>query len=145
MQLRIQLLNSLARMPELATPYSAGYDLYAALEQPVVIPAGQICRIPTGIAVAPDTNDAAILLFARSGLAAKHGITMANGVGLVDSDYRGELLVPLINLGHQAFTVTPQMRIAQMVITSIVHPVLSCAEQLPETVRGSGGFGSTGQ
>lgn len=145
MKLYIKRLSPYANLPTIATEGSAGHDLYAALETPVIIPAGEIRSIPTGIAIAPDCKEIAILLMARSGLAAKYGITMANGVGLIDSDYRGELIVPLINLGKQNFTVSPNMRIAQLVVTSILHPTFSCIEQLPETVRGTGGFGSTGQ
>ncbi len=145
MQLQIQRLSPNAKLPTRATEGSAGYDLYAALDEPISIPAGAIQRIPTGLAVAPDRTDVALLLMARSGLATKYGITMANGVGLVDSDYRGELLVPLINLGSQPFTVLPEMRIAQLVLMSVIHPVLTEVKQLPETVRGTSGFGSTGQ
>lgn len=145
MQLQIQRLSPNAKLPTRATEDSAGYDLYAALDEPISIPAGAIQRIPTGLAVAPDRTDIALLLMARSGLATKYGITMANGVGLVDSDYRGELLVPLINLGSQPFTVLPEMRIAQLVLMSVIHPVLTEVKQLPETVRGTSGFGSTGQ
>lgn len=145
MQLQIQRLSPNAKLPTRATEGSAGYDLYAALDEPISIPVGAIQRIPTGLAVAPDRTDVALLLMARSGLATKYGITMANGVGLVDSDYRGELLVPLINLGSQPFTVLPQMRIAQLVLMSVIHPVLTEVKQLPETVRGTSGFGSTGQ
>ncbi len=145
MQLQIQRLSPNAKLPTRATEGSAGYDLYAALDEPISIPAGAIQRIPTGLAVAPDRTDIALLLMARSGLATKYGITMANGVGLVDSDYRGELLVPLINLGSQPFTVLPEMRIAQLVLMSVIHPVLTEVKQLPETVRGTSGFGSTGQ
>lgn len=145
MQLQIQRLSPNAKLPTRAAEGSAGYDLYAALDEPISIPAGAIQRIPTGLAVAPDRTDVALLLMARSGLATKYGITMANGVGLVDSDYRGELLVPLINLGSQPFTVLPEMRIAQLVLMSVIHPVLTEVKQLPETVRGTSGFGSTGQ
>lgn len=145
MQLQIQRLSPNAKLPTRATEGSAGYDLYAALDEPISIPVGAIQRIPTGLAVAPDRTDVALLLMARSGLATKYGITMANGVGLVDSDYRGELLVPLINLGSQPFTVLPEMRIAQLVLMSVIHPVLTEVKQLPETVRGTSGFGSTGQ
>lgn len=145
MQLQVQRLRPTAKLPTCATEGSAGYDLYAALDEPISIPVGAIRRIPTGLAVAPDRTDVALLLMARSGLAAKHGITMANGVGLVDSDYRGELLVPLINLGTQPFTVLPEMRIAQLVLMPVLHPALIEVEQLPESTRGSGGFGSTGQ
>lgn len=101
MQLQIQRLRPYATIPTQATAGSAGYDLYAALEAPVSIPVGEIVRIPTGIAAAPDRKDVALFIMARSGLASKHGINLANGVGLVDSDYRGELLVPLMNLGKE--------------------------------------------
>jgi dUTP pyrophosphatase len=145
MHLQIQRLRPTAKLPTLATPESAGYDLYAALDAPITIPKGEIRRIPIGIAVAPDSTEVALFLMARSGLATKHGITMANGVGLIDSDYRGELMVPLLNLGQEHFTVQTDMRIAQLVIVPIVHPTISCVTQLPETIRGVGGFGSTGQ
>ena len=87
MQLQIQRLRPYATIPTQATAGSAGYDLYAALEAPVSIPVGEIVRIPTGIAAAPDRKDVALFIMARSGLASKHGINLANGVGLVDSDY----------------------------------------------------------
>ncbi len=145
MQLQIQRLRSTAKLPKQATKDSAGYDLYAALDEPISILAGEVRQIPTGLAMAPDRTDVALLLMARSGLSTKYGITMVNGVGLVDSDYRGELLVPLINLSSQPFTVLPEMRIAQLVLMPVLHPVLTEVEQLSETMRGTGGFGSTGQ
>lgn len=83
-------------------------------------------------------------IMARSGLASKHGINLANGVGLVDSDYRGELLVPLMNLGKEPFSVEPGMRIAQLVVLPVLFPTCTVVEQLPETERGTNGFGSTG-
>ena len=132
------------RLPLRATAGSAGYDLYAALEAPVSIPVGEIVRIPTGIAAAPDRKDVALFIMARSGLASKHGINLANGVGLVDSDYRGELLVPLMNFGKEPFSVEPGMRIAQLVVLPVLFPTCTVVEQLPETERGSNGFGSTG-
>ena len=119
MQLQIQRLRPYATIPTQATAGSAGYDLYAALEAPVSIPVGEIVRIPTGIAAAPDRKDVALFIMARSGLASKHGINLANGVGLVDSDYRGELLVPLMNLGKEPFSVEPGMRIAQLVVLPV--------------------------
>ena len=119
MQLQIQRLRPYATIPTQATAGSAGYDLYAALEAPVSIPVGEIVRIPTGIAAAPDRKDVALFIMARSGLASKHGINLANGVGLVDSDYRGELLVPLMNLGKEPFSVEPGMRIAQLVVCAL--------------------------
>ena len=141
MQLQIQRLRPYATIPTQAT---AGSDLYAALEALVSIPVGEIVRIPTGIAAAPDRKDVALFIMARSGLASKHGINLANGVGLVDSDYRGELLVPLMNLGKEPFSVEPGMRIAQLVVLPVLFPTCTVVEQLPETERGSNGFGSTG-
>ena len=93
---------------------------------------------------APDRKDVALFIMARSGLASKHGINLANGVGLVDSDYRGELLVPLMNLGKEPFSVEPGMRIAQLVVLPVLFPTCTVVEQLPETERGTNGFGSTG-
>ena len=145
MQLQVQRLRPTAKLPTRATTGSTGYDLYAALDAPLSIPVGTIQKIPTGLAIAPDRTDIAILLMARSSLATNHGITMANGVGLIDSDYRGELLVPLINLGPQPFTILPAMRIAQLIWVPILHPSIIEVEQVPETDRGSGGFGSTGK
>ena len=144
MQLQIQRLRPYATIPTQATAGSAGYDLYAALEAPVSIPVGEIVRIPTGIAAAPDRKDVALFFMARSGLASKHGINLAIGVGLVDSDYRGEISVPLINLGKEAFTIEPGMRIAQLVVSPILLPEIEVTDTLTETQRGAGGFGSTG-
>lgn len=144
MNLMVERLRPTAILPQRATAGSAGYDLCACLDAPVVLQCGAIARIPTGLAVAPDTTDAALLIFARSGLAAKHGICLANGVGLIDSDYRGELLVALINLGGAAFEITHGMRIAQLVVTQVAYPQLFETDALPDTARGTGGFGSTG-
>lgn len=144
MKLFIKRLRPTAQLPKRATKDSAGYDLYALPEQPVVIAPGQICKIPTGIAVAPSRKDVALCIFPRSGLSTKYGITLANSVGLVDSDYRGELIVPLINHGTEAFTVEPGMRIAQLVIFPILTPELRETDTLDETERGTGGFGASG-
>ena len=144
MQLQIQQLRPYATIPTQATAGSAGYDLYAALEAPVSIPVGEIVRIPTGIAAAPDRKDVALFIMARSGLASKHGINLANGVGLVDSDYRGEIQVGLCNLGNQPYTIRPEERIAQLVVTPVCLLPIEEVEVLDETGRGEGGFGSTG-
>lgn len=101
--------------------------------------------IPTGISAAPDSENAALMIYPRSGLASKHGIALANCVGVVDSDYRGEIKVPLINHGKESFTVTHGMRIAQMVVTPVLLPEIIETDTLDETDRNSGGFGSTGQ
>ena len=145
MQLQIQRLRPYATIPTQATAGSAGYDLYAALEAPVSIPVGEIVRIPTGIAAAPDRKDVALFIMARSGLASKHGINLANGVGLVDSDYRGEIAVGLVNLSDAPYTVQPGDRIAQLMVTPVVQPRVHLVPELDETERGVGGFGSTGR
>ena len=144
MKLKIKRVRPYAQVPKQATTGSAGSDLYAALEEPLSIPAGAIRSIPTGIAAEPDTDSVALLIFPRSGLASKHGITLANAIGLVDSDYRGEICVSLINLRKEAFTIEPGMRIAQLVASPILLPEIEVTDTLTETQRGAGGFGSTG-
>ena len=131
-------------IPRPATPGSAGVDLSAAVDRDVVIALGDRVLVPTGFAFAiPDGFEAQVR--PRSGLALQHGIVLPNAPGTIDSDYRGEVLVPLINLGADDFVVEPGMRIAQMVIAPVVQAVIREVEDLEETSRGAGGFGSTGQ
>lgn len=144
MYLSIQKLRPDAQLPVRATAQSAGYDLHAYLEQDVVLQPGEICKISTGIAAAPSRKDVMLCIFPRSGLASKFGISLANAVGVVDSDYRGELLVPLINLGKEDFTVQNGMRIAQLVAVPVLFPTCQEVESLDETERGSNGFGASG-
>lgn len=144
MKLTIKKLNDNAIIPIQATVGSAGFDLSACIDVPLTIAPNEIVKVPTGLSVALESNDAVILIHARSSLATKNGITLANCVGVVDSDYRGEILIPLINLGGESYTIEPNQRIAQMVITPIIIPLIVEASVLPETKRGSGGFGSTG-
>jgi dUTP pyrophosphatase len=130
-------------LPSYATEGSAGMDLMAAIEAPVTLASMQRQLIPTGIAIAlPNNYEAQIR--PRSGLALKHGITCLNPPGTIDSDYRGEICVLLINLSDQVFTVEPAMRIAQMVIAPCIQAEVQLVEDLDETIRGEGGFGSTG-
>ena len=143
--LKIKKLNENAVVPAQATAGSAGMDLSACLDNDVIIAPGEIKLIPTGLAAAPDTDQCALLIYPRSGLASKHGISLVNCVGVVDSDYRGEIKIPLINNSHESFTVTNGMRIAQMIITPVIIPRIETADSLDETQRSSGGFGSTGQ
>jgi len=143
--LKIKKLNEKAIVPKQATKGSAGMDLSACLDENVVIRPGEIKMIPTGLSAAPDTDECALLIYARSGLASKHGIAPANCVGVVDSDYRGEIKVALINHGSEDFVVTNEMRIAQLVMTPIIVPQIAEVSELDETERNSGGFGSTGQ
>lgn len=144
MTLYFQKLRQTAVLPKRATPQSAGVDLCACLDAPTAIPAGETVMIPTGLAVQPSDPETALLVYPRSGLAAKHGITLANAVGVVDSDYRGEIMVPLHNLSRETFWVEPQMRIAQLVVTPVLFPQILETDTLEETLRGSGGFGSSG-
>ena len=141
--LRIKKMRPAAIVPTYGSPFSAGADLYACLDEAITVAAGESVMIPTGLALEiPDEH--AGLVFARSGLATKKGLAPANKVGVIDSDYRGEVLVSLLNHGPETQTVQPGERIAQLVIT----PVLTCdfviSETLSETSRGAGGFGSTG-
>jgi dUTP diphosphatase len=118
-------------------------DLSAAIDAPHVIEAGAFTLVPCGFAIAlPHGFEAQVR--PRSGLAAKHGITVLNSPGTIDSDYRGEVKVILINHGQQAFTVTPGMRIAQMVVAAVEHVEWAASDVLPESARAAGGFGHTG-
>ena len=131
--------------PFYASPGAAAMDLHACVDQAVVIPAGQTRVIPTGLAIALPSADYVALVFARSGLGIKHGIAPANCVGVIDSDYRGEIMVGLQNSGDSDYTVQPADRIAQMMITPVVQANVCMVEELDDTQRGAGGFGSTGK
>ena len=132
-------------LPFYATPGSAAMDLHACIDEAVVIPAGGRSMIPTGLAIALPSADYVALVYARSGLGIKHGVAPANCVGVIDSDYRGEILVGLQNSGGSEFTVRPGDRIAQLMIAPVVRANLQMVEELDETARGAGGFGSTGK
>ena len=131
--------------PQRATAGSAGMDLSACIEEDIIIAPRQLVRIPTGIAIALPGPEYVALVYARSGLGIKHGIALSNGVGVIDSDYRGEIQVGLTNLSDVPYTVQPGDRIAQLVVTPVVLPELERVEELDDTSRGTGGFGSTGQ
>ena len=144
MKLTFKKLDPKAVIPSRATSGSAGLDLCACLDAPVTIEAGEIKMIPLGITAEPDREDIALLIYPRSGLSSKYGVSLANCVGVVDSDYRGAWFVPLINHGKEPFTVEHGMRIAQLIPTSILMPEIEVSDQLSETERGTGGFGSSG-
>jgi dUTP pyrophosphatase len=130
-------------MPVKMTEHAAGFDLYAAVETPISLAPGDIRLIPCGFAMAiPPGYEAQVR--PRSGLASRHGITLVNSPGTIDSDYRGEVQVPLINLGKSEFVVERGMRIAQMLVLPVPPVELVEVEELDETPRGSGGFGHTG-
>lgn len=143
MKVPLTVLRPGAILPTYQTEGSAAMDLSAAIEEALVLQPHQRTVIPTGVAVAlPLGYEAQIR--ARSGLSLKHGISLANGVGTIDSDYRGEIGVILVNLSDEAFTVTPNMRIAQMVVAKYEQIRWENVESLPESDRHTGGFGSTG-
>lgn len=159
LNIKIKLLRQNARVPEYATDGAAAADLRAALDEPVVLKASERRLIPTGIAIAPadDTNDSscgadgtssgasfAAIICARSGLASRHGLALANGIGVVDEDYRGEIQVSMINLGKDPVTIEPGERIAQLMFVPVLHAAFIKSDDLPETTRQTGGFGSTG-
>lgn len=142
---KVRRLRESAKLPFRATEGSAGMDLYACIDSPVTLGAGEKAVIPTGIAIELTSAELAAFVFARSGLAIKHGIGLLNGVGVIDSDYRGEICVGVINQLAEPYTIAPDERIAQLVImpVSLINPVE--AQSLDDTARGEGGFGSTGK
>jgi len=142
--IRVKILREGAKLPTYGSAEAAGADLYACLEKPVTIAPGETTFVPTGIALEVPGSCAG-LIYARSGLACKRGLAPANKVGVVDSDYRGEILVALHNHGIQSQTIENGERIAQFVITPVLTPAYEVTEELSETVRSGGGFGSTGK
>ena len=145
MQLKIKKLKENARIPKRATEGAAGMDLFACITDAVALAPGQLTVIPTGIAIELPDNTCAAFLYARSGLGVKHGICLSNGVGVIDSDYRGEICVGLCNVSDTPYTIEPGERVAQMVIAPVLIPSVVEVGELGETERGSGGFGSTGR
>ena len=140
----VKILRDGAKLPTYGTAGAAGADLYACVDAPVTIQPGETVFIPTGIALEVPEGCAG-LVYARSGLACKRGLAPANKVGVVDSDYRGELKVPMVNLGTEAYTIQPGERVAQLCIAPVYTAAFVPAEELGGTQRGEGGFGSTGK
>ncbi len=145
MDLLVKKLKPTASLPKRATNGSAGFDLVTCTEKDIVVKPGEIVKVPTGIAVAPQDDDVVLLIYSRSSLATKYGICLANSVGVVDSDYRGEIIVPILNLGTMPYTIKHGERIAQLVISPVIIPRVLETTALSQTVRGIGGFGSTGK
>lgn len=141
---RVKMLRAGAKLPAYGTEEAAGADLYACLESAVSIAPGETVFIPTGIAMEVPKHCAG-LVYARSGLACKRGLAPANKVGVIDSDYRGEICVALHNHGKHSQIIEHGDRIAQLVITPVLQPVYEIAEELDDTQRSGGGFGSTGK
>lgn len=145
MELKIKKLRETAKIPFRATPGSAGMDLSACIDEDITIRPGDLKIIPTGIAIELPSAEFVAYIFARSGLGIKHGICLSNGVGVIDSDYRGEVCVGLCNVSDKEYTITPGERVAQMVISPVSLMPAVEASELSDTERGKGGFGSTGK
>lgn len=141
--MQIKKLSTNAQLPTRASEHAAGYDLYANIEEPITIASNQTVLVPTGIAMAIP-EDYFLAIYARSGLAVKNGIRPANCTGIIDADYRGEIMVALHNDNDEDFVVEPNMRIAQGIFQKYQIVEFEIVDQLSETKRGSGGFGSTG-
>ena len=142
--IRVKKLRENATLPTYGSQWAAGADLYACLEAPVTIEPHQTVMVPTGLALEVPVGCAG-LIYARSSMGAKRGLAPANKVGVIDSDYRGEVMVALHNHGTAAQTVEPGERVAQLLITPVLTPAYEEASELSDTVRGVGGFGSTGK
>ena len=149
MELKIKALSEkIGReipLPHFATDGAACMDLCACMDESITLNAGERHLVPTGIAIALPSAEYVALVFARSGLGIKKGVCLSNGVGVIDSDYRGEIGVGLVNLGDAPYTVQPGDRIAQLMVVPVVQPTLTVVDTLDETERGAGGFGSTGR
>ena len=142
--IRVKILREGAKLPTYGSAQAAGADLYACLQEAVTIAPGETAFVPTGIALEVPVRCAG-LIYARSGMACKRGLAPANKVGVVDSDYRGEIIVALHNHGSLPQTVENGERVAQFVITPVLTPAYETAEELSDTARNQGGFGSTGK
>ena len=134
-----------AQLPGYATHGSAGLDLRACLEEPLTLRPGDSSLVPTGLAIHLGDPGLAAMIIPRSGLGHKHGIVLGNLVGLIDSDYQGQVFVSCWNRGREPFVVNPMERIAQLVVVPVVQVQLNVVESFEESVRGAGGFGSTGK
>lgn len=144
MKLQVRLLRPDARPPAYGSPGAAGLDLAAAIDGPLTLQPGQHAAVPTGISLAlPPAHEGQVR--PRSGLAARHGVTVLNAPGTVDEDYRGEVKVLLINHGKQPHEIQPGDRIAQLVVAPVTRAAVQVVDSLDDTERGDGGFGSTGR
>ena len=145
MQVKFKLTRPGAKAPAYATPGSAAADLCAVLDEPYVLQPGQRALLPTGLAIQLPGPQYVALVFARSSLGAKKGVALSNGVGVIDSDYRGPLGVGLRNTTGEDYVLQPADRMAQLMVVPVLRPEIRLVEELPETARGAGGFGSTGR
>lgn len=145
--LQVKILDERMRsqMPSYGTPGSAGLDLRACIDAPLDIAAGQTVLVPTGLAIFIEDPRYAAIILPRSGLGHKHGIVLGNLVGLIDSDYQGQLMVSTWNRSHTAFKLEPMERLAQLVVVPVLQVTITIVDEFIESTRGSGGFGSTGR
>lgn len=146
-KLEVRVLDPRIRenLPQYATPGAAGLDLRACLDAPLALQPGDSQLVPSGIAINLGDAGLAAIVLPRSGLGVKHGIVLGNLVGLIDSDYQGQILVSVWNRGKAAFTIQPLERIAQLVVVPVVQVEFDVVEQFAASTRGAGGFGSTGK
>jgi dUTP pyrophosphatase len=142
----VKILDARLRQspPHYATPGSAGLDLRACIDAPMVIQPGETVLVPTGMAIHLADPGLAAIILPRSGLGHKHGIVLGNLVGLIDSDYQGQIFVSTWNRGHEAFTLSPLDRLAQLVVVPVVQVAFNVVDDFEQSHRGEGGFGSTG-
>ncbi|MEA3092926.1 MAG: dUTP pyrophosphatase [Caballeronia sp.] len=147
MKLDIKILDARMRdyLPAYATPGSAGLDLRACLDEAITLEPGQTVLVPTGLAIHIEDPGYAAVILPRSGLGHKHGVVLGNLVGLIDSDYQGQLMISTWNRGATAFTLNPFERLAQMVIVPVVQATFNIVDDFAQSERGAGGFGSTGK
>jgi len=143
----VKILDARLRdqLPAYATPGSAGLDLRACIDAPIILRPGQTELIPSGLAIHLADPGLAAMVLPRSGMGHKHGIVLGNLVGLIDSDYQGQILVSLWNRGAAAFTLNPMERIAQLIVVPVVQVGFNLVEEFSQSERGAGGFGSTGK
>jgi dUTP pyrophosphatase len=146
-KLEVRILDERIRetLPHYATPGSAGLDLRACLRAPITLRAGESHLVPSGIAIHLGNPRYAAIVLPRSGLGARHGIVLGNLVGLIDSDYQGEVMISVWNRGHNEFTIQPMDRVAQLVVVPVVQVDFEIVEAFTDSRRGAGGFGSTGR
>ena len=148
-QLQVKILNPRVgtdiALPAYATEGSAGMDLRACLEHPVTLQPGATYLVPTGIAIFLEDPDVAAMILPRSGLGHKHGLVLGNLVGLIDSDYQGQIFVSVWNRGQSEFTIQPLERIAQMIVVPVLQVQFNIVDEFSASDRGAGGFGSTGK
>lgn len=142
--LKIKRLAHNRFVPEYKTDGAAGMDLCAAIEQPITLKPLERTLVPTGLKIELEHGYEAQIR-PRSGLSIKHGITLINCVGTIDEDYRGEVCIPVVNLSNEAYTIQPDERVAQMIIARVEQAEIEVVTELTETIRGAGGFGSTGK